>query len=225
MGWKPLQVTWRCWSAWRTRSPQYPGGGALLRAVKEVSIPRVDSRRKDMLEEPAGYTEAGATPGLNPTSVSQTRVHCPVHPFHCPFLVSFMFRSHHITINSPWVLVVHPNSVLLDVQKPVPTSPCLCLYSQETSPSSPQLQRTKSTRCAPHQDSLCSVGAEVLSTDSVQNLVTTPLKKSREVEAFSTFLSCCVWEPRRLALSTPVSLGVAQGLGGELVIKFLCTKK
>lgn len=74
---------------------------------------------------------------------------------------------------------------------------------------------------------------EVLSIDSIQNMVATPLKKTREVRIFSTFLSCHVWEPRELACSTPVSLGLGEGrtylvvqeLGSELSINFLCTKQ
>ena len=135
----------------------------------------------------------------------------PVRLLHCPFLISFVFRSHPITINARWVPVTHPNMALLEVQEPAPASPRLCLLSQVPSPSSPSAAEDKIPLMHPTLGSSLYMVVEVLSTNSIQILVTTPPEKDSEVKAFSTFLSCYAWEPRRLAFSTPVSLGLGAG--------------
>lgn len=153
--------------SWRRRSAQGCGGG---------EHPRVGSRRKDVPGEPAGYTDAEATPGLSLRQSPRPGLTARS----IPSTARLLFRSHHITMNS--LLYSQTRFCSTHRNRPPRVPACVCILRRHHH-RPPQRQRTKATRCTPHQDSRCSVGVEVLSTDSVQNPVTRPLRKSREVKA------------------------------------------
>lgn len=172
--------------------------------------PGMGNSRKDTAGEPED-TEAEATPRLRSAAASDglpDPVSLPASPspsFYCPILVSSVFRSHHITINTHWVCVTHPSQVLLDLEKPVPVSPRLHLHSQYLHHRLHQLQRTKSLQWTPHlRFPLPSHGGS-------------PVDRFNTAEgrlggqSFLHPLPDYAWEPRRWAFGTPMGLRLGEG--------------